>query len=143
MGYTFQIFYLERGSVFCRRKMAIGFFLNPNRAGAFFVLCFFLSIFFVESKFWRNTLLLINLFLIIFSTLRGSMLALILGGIYYQVVKSDNVLNILKFYFISVSSAIVSILVILKWFPSNLKAFFLNSQLSVLLIDFICGKVFY
>ena len=49
------------------------------------------------------------------------MLALILGGIYYQVVKSDNILNILKFYFISVCSAIVSILVIIKWFPEQFK----------------------
>ena len=122
MGYTFQIFLFgERVSFLQEEKMAIGFFLNPNRAGAFFVLCFFLSIFFVESKFWRNTLLLINLFLIIFSYSRGSMLALILGGIYYQVVKSDNILNILKFYFISVCSAIVSILVIIKWFPEQFK----------------------
>ena len=121
-GIYFSDFFIWReGQFFAGGKMAIGFFLNPNRAGAFFVLCFFLSIFFVESKFWRNTLLLINLFLIIFSYSRGSMLALILGGIYYQVVKSDNVLNILKFYFISVSSAIVSILVILKWFPEQFK----------------------
>ena len=47
------------------------------------------------------------------------MLALILGGIYYQVVKSDNVLNILKFYFISSSTKYLYY--ILKWFPEQFK----------------------
>ena len=143
-GIYFSDFFIWReGQFFAGGKMAIGFFLNPNRAGAFFVLCFFLSIFFVESKFWRNTLLLINLFLIIFSYSRGSMLALILGGIYYQVVKSDNVLNILKFYFISVSSAIVSILVILKWFPEQFKGILFKLTAFGSSNRFYLWKVFY
>lgn len=121
-GIYFSDFFIWRdGQFFAGGKMAIGFFLNPNRAGAFFVLCFFLSLFFVESKFWRNTLLLINLFLVVFSYSRGSMLSLILGGIYYQVVRSDNILNSLKVYFFSAGSAIVSILVILNWFPEQFK----------------------
>ena len=54
-GIYFSDFFIWReGQFFAGGKMAIGFFLNPNRAGVFFVLCFFLSLFFVESKFWRN-----------------------------------------------------------------------------------------
>ena len=121
-GIYFSDFFIWRdGQFFAGGKMAISFFLNPNRAGAFFVLCFFLSLFFVDSKLWRYSLLLINLFLVVFSYSRGSMLALILGGLYYLAVNSSNVLSILKFYFFTATSAVLAILAILKWFPGEIK----------------------
>ena len=121
-GIYFADFFIWRnGQFFAGGKMAIGFFLNPNRAGAFFVLCFFLSLFFVESKFWRNALLLINLFLVVFSYSRGSMLALLFGGLYYFAVRSANVISVLKFYSSIVISGILAILAMLRWFPGEIK----------------------
>jgi len=121
-GIYFSDFFIWRdGQFFAGGKMAISFFLNPNRAGAFFVLCFFLSLFFVDSKLWRYSLLLINLFLVVFSYSRGSMLALILGGLYYLAVNSGNVLTILKFYFFTATSAVLAILAMLRWFPGEIK----------------------
>ena len=121
-GIYFSDFFIWRdGQFFAGGKMAISFFLNPNRAGAFFVLCFFLSLFFVDSKLWRYSLLLINLFLVVFSYSRGSMLALILGGLYYLAVNSGNVLSILKFYFFTATSAVLAILAMLRWFPGEIK----------------------
>ena len=121
-GIYFADFFIWRdGQFFAGGKMAIGFFLNPNRAGAFFVLCFFLSLFFVESKFWRNALLLINLFLVVFSYSRGSMLALLFGGLYYFAVRSANVISVLKFYSSIVISGTLAILAMLRWFPGEIK----------------------
>lgn len=121
-GIYFSDFFIWRdGQFFAGGKMAISFFLNPNRAGAFFVLCFFLSLFFVDSKLWRYSLLLINLFLVVFSYSRGSMLALMLGGLYYLAVNSGNVLTILKFYFFTATSAVLAILAMLRWFPGEIK----------------------
>ena len=121
-GIYFADFFIWRdGQFFAGGKMAIGFFLNPNRAGAFFVLCFFLSLFFVESKFWRNALLLINLFLVVFSYSRGSMLALLFGGLYYFAVRSANVISVLKFYLSIVISGTLAILAMLRWFPGEIK----------------------
>ncbi|MBJ09943.1 MAG: hypothetical protein CMP66_00590 [Flavobacteriales bacterium] len=121
-GIYFADFFIWRdGQFFAGGKMAIGFFLNPNRAGAFFVLCFFLSLFFVESKFWRIALLLINLFLVVFSYSRGSMLALLFGGLYYFAVRSTNVISVLKFYSSIVISGTLAILAMLRWFPGEIK----------------------
>ena len=121
-GIYFADFFIWRdGQFFAGGKMAIGFFLNPNRAGAFFVLCFFLSLFFVESKFWRNALLLINLFLVVFSYSRGSMLALLFGGLYYFAVRSANMFSVLKFYSSIVISGTLAILAMLRWFPGEIK----------------------
>ena len=120
-GIYFADFFIWRdGKFFAGGKMAIGFFLNPNRAGAFFVLCFFLSLFFVESKFWRNALLLTNLFLIVFSYSRGSMLALLIGSSYYFAVKSENMLSVLKFYSSIIISAALAVLAMLRWFPGEI-----------------------
>ena len=120
-GIYFADFFIWRDGQFFGGKMAIGFFLNPNRAGAFFVLCFFLSLFFVESKFWRNALLLINLFLVVFSYSRGSMLALLVGGLYYFAVRSNNMLSVLKFYSSITISGAIAILAMLRWFPGEIK----------------------
>lgn len=121
-GIYFSDFFIWRdGQFFAGGKMAISFFLNPNRAGAFFVLCFFLSLFFVDNKLLRYSLLLINLFLVVFSYSRGSMLALILGGLYYLATNSGNVLSILKFYFFTATSGVLAVLAMLKWFPGEIK----------------------
>lgn len=121
-GIYFSDFFIWRdGQFFAGGKMAISFFLNPNRAGAFFVLIFFLSLFFVDSKFWRYSLLLINLFLVVFSYSRGSMLALLIGGLYYLAVRSDNMLNVLKLYFFTAVSGALAVLAMLRWFPGEIK----------------------
>ncbi len=122
-GIYFDDFFISRDGAFFGRygKMAIAFFLNPNRAGVFFLFCFLLSLFFVNNKYLKFLLLGINFFLVLFSYSRGSIFALLLSTMFYYSVLSSNLLSTIKLYLSSFLLLIITSLSVFFLFPEYFK----------------------
>ncbi len=122
-GIYFEDFFISRNGEFYGRygSMAISFFLNPNTAGGFFLFSYLLTLFFVENKYLRWLLLAVNLFLVLFSYSRSSMVALLLSMIFYFAFTSNDLLKIIKIYVNSFLILFLSCIGVMYAFPDHFK----------------------